>query len=87
MHEGVRTAAVLLAVLVIAGMPNTVSAQSLTGSVTGTVKDEQQAVLPGVTVTLIGRQGGTPVENEGWFTEAAKAAFSVCRPRAAPRRP
>ena len=56
MLKGVRTAAVLLAVLVV-GMPNTVSAQSLTGSVTGTIRDEQQAVLPGVTVTLSGRQG------------------------------
>ena len=32
-------------------------AQTLTGSITGTVKDEQGAVLPGVTVTLTGKQG------------------------------
>ena len=29
----------------------------LTGSITGSIKDEQGAVLPGVTVTLIGKQG------------------------------
>ena len=32
-------------------------AQTLTGSITGTIKDEQGAVLPGVTVTLTGKQG------------------------------
>jgi len=33
------------------------TAQTLTGSIAGTVKDEQGGVLPGVTVTLIGRTG------------------------------
>lgn len=40
-------------------------AQSLTGTVTGSVTDEQGAVLPGVTVTLTGRQGSqTAVTDE-----------------------
>jgi hypothetical protein len=34
-----------------------VSAQSLTGSIAGVIKDDQAAVLPGATVTLTGRQG------------------------------
>ena len=32
-------------------------AQTLTGAIGGTIKDEQGAVLPGVTVTLTGKQG------------------------------
>jgi len=32
-------------------------AQTLTGTVTGTIKDDQGGVLPGVTVSLAGRQG------------------------------
>ncbi|MBI2222090.1 MAG: TonB-dependent receptor [Acidobacteria bacterium] len=46
------------ALLVIFGaLAGTASAQTLTGTVTGTVVDEQGAVLPGVTVTLTGRTG------------------------------
>ncbi len=50
---------VMLAVL-LALFATGVSAQSLTGTITGKVVDEQGAVLPGVTVTLTGRQGAVP---------------------------
>jgi hypothetical protein len=51
-----RTAAVLLLAALIA---TPALAQTLTGSITGTIKDEQGAVLPGVTMTLTGKQGTT----------------------------
>lgn len=54
MQKVFRTAAALLLAAVIA---TPALAQSLTGSITGVVKDEQGAVLPGVTITLVGRQG------------------------------
>jgi hypothetical protein len=46
---------VALALLAVWG--SAAVAQSLTGSVQGTVKDEQGGVLPGVTVTLVGKTG------------------------------
>ena len=49
-----RTVAVLL---VAAGLAAPALSQTLTGSITGTIKDEQGAILPGVTVTLTGKQG------------------------------
>src|SRR4051794_19949845 len=49
-----RTAAVLLFAAAIAAPA---LSQTLTGAITGTIKDEQGAVLPGVTVTLTGKQG------------------------------
>src|SRR5512134_1297190 len=45
------------AVLLVAMAAAPASAQTLTGAISGTVKDEQGAVLPGVNVTLTGRQG------------------------------
>ena len=45
------------ALLLAAGVATPALAQTLTGSITGTVKDEQAAILPGVTVTLTGKQG------------------------------
>ena len=54
MQKVFRTAAALLLAAVTAAPA---LAQSLTGSITGVVKDEQGAVLPGVTITLVGRQG------------------------------
>jgi hypothetical protein len=48
--------AILLAFLLALGA-STATAQSLTGTIEGRVTDEQGGVLPGVTVTLIGRQG------------------------------
>jgi hypothetical protein len=50
---------VLLALL-LALVATGAAAQSLTGTVTGKVLDEQGAVLPGVTVTLTGRTGASP---------------------------
>lgn len=50
---------VILAVL-LALVATGVSAQSLVGTINGKVVDEQGAVLPGVTVTLTGRQGAVP---------------------------
>jgi hypothetical protein len=47
----------IAALLLIAGLATPALAQTLTGSITGVVKDEQGAVLPGVTVTLTGKQG------------------------------
>jgi hypothetical protein len=41
--------------LLLAALP--LAAQSVTGTVTGTVKDEQGGVLPGVSVTLTGKTG------------------------------
>jgi hypothetical protein len=54
---------VLLAVSVPAG------AQSLTGTVAGTVKDEQGGALPGVTITLTGKTGSktTTTETNGTY--------------------
>ena len=54
MSKVFRTAAALL---LAAAMAAPALAQTLTGSITGTIKDEQGAVLPGVTVTLTGKQG------------------------------
>ena len=49
--------ATLLALLLTLGAAATGSAQSLTGTIEGKVTDEQGGVLPGVSVTLSGRQG------------------------------
>src|SRR4029078_6151855 len=49
-----RTAAALLLAVSVA-VP--VLGQALVGTIGGTVKDEQGAVLPGVTVQLTGKQG------------------------------
>ena len=49
-----RTAAALLLALSCA-VP--VLSQALVGTISGTIKDEQGAVLPGVTVTLTGKLG------------------------------
>ena len=54
MKQVFRTAAALLLAATVAAPA---LAQTLTGSITGTIKDEQGAVLPGVTVTLTGKQG------------------------------
>jgi Carboxypeptidase regulatory-like domain len=54
MKQVFRTAAALLLAATVA---TPALAQSLTGSITGSIKDEQGAVLPGVSVTLTGKQG------------------------------
>ena len=50
-----RKILILSLLLLVAALP--LAAQSLTGTVAGTVKDEQGGVLPGVTVTLTGKTG------------------------------
>jgi hypothetical protein len=52
-----RTAAALLLAAGIVMPAAPALAQTLTGSIAGTIKDEQGAILPGVTVTLTGKQG------------------------------
>ncbi|HET7617422.1 MAG TPA: TonB-dependent receptor [Vicinamibacterales bacterium] len=56
MHRLLRTAGALVCAALLAAP---VMAQTLTGAIAGTVTDEQGAVLPGVTVTLTGKQGST----------------------------
>jgi hypothetical protein len=66
-----RRILILSLLLLVAALP--VAAQSLTGTVAGTVKDEQGGVLPGVTVTLIGKTGNraTTTDAGGAFRFAA----------------
>src|SRR5260221_14328550 len=53
MKNSMKALALLL--LVVIAVP--AAAQSLTGVITGTVKDEQGGALPGVNVTLTGKTG------------------------------
>lgn len=55
--------------LALVGGTGTALSQSLTGTVTGQVMDEQGAVLPGVMVTLSGRQGSqsTTTDERGTY--------------------
>jgi hypothetical protein len=52
-----RRLAGLFVVLALAAAAVPLAAQSLTGTVSGTVSDSQGAVLPGATVTLVGKTG------------------------------
>ena len=47
----------LLVVLLILAAASSTFAQSLTGSIEGTVKDESGGALPGASVTLTGKTG------------------------------
>jgi hypothetical protein len=66
-----RRILILSLLLLVAALP--VAAQSLTGTVSGTVRDEQGGVLPGVNVTLAGRTGTRSVVtgSDGTFRFAA----------------
>jgi hypothetical protein len=65
--------------LLLAALP--LAAQSVTGTVTGTVKDEQGGVLPGVTVTLTGKTGSrtavTDTEGAYRFAGLDPGTYSV----------
>jgi hypothetical protein len=52
-----RFAFLAVILLALTGSVSVAMAQSQTGTITGQVTDEQGAVLPGVTVTVTGRQG------------------------------
>lgn len=71
----VRTA---LAGLMILGLAADTRAQTTSASVSGTIQDEQEGVLPGVTVTLTSRTQGnaltTTTDDEGRFV------FGIVRP-------
>jgi len=57
-----RRLALLGAVLALLGMAGTVSAQTATGQITGTVKDATGAVVPGATVTVVSELTGAKRE-------------------------
>jgi hypothetical protein len=59
--------------LLLSALALPLAAQSLTGTVAGTIKDEQGGVLPGVTVTLTGKTGSrnTTTDAEGAYRFAA----------------
>jgi hypothetical protein len=67
--------------LALAAGARTASAQSLTGSVTGKVIDQQGAVLPGVTITLTGKTGAktqtTDAQGEYRFLGLEPGAYMV----------
>jgi hypothetical protein len=62
-----RRILIVTLILLAAALP--LAAQSLSGTITGTVKDEQGGVLPGATVTLLGKTGtrGTTTDAEGGY--------------------
>ncbi len=45
------TSGLVLALLLVAGLPRSAAAQAVTATLVGTVRDTSQAVMPGVTVT------------------------------------
>ncbi|MCM2258006.1 MAG: TonB-dependent receptor [Vicinamibacteria bacterium] len=85
------TTFVALLLLVVLAVP--ASAQSLTGTIGGMVKDEQGGALPGVTVTLIAKTGTRTTQTDGSGayrfialepgTYAVKAELSGFAPREA----
>ena len=82
-----RKILILSLLLVVAALP--LAAQSLTGTVAGTVKDEQGGVLPGVTVTLAGKTGARTIttDAEGAYRFAARRPRHLLRDRRAHRLP
>jgi hypothetical protein len=75
-----RRLTVFVALLLLVGGA-VASAQSLTGTITGKVTDEQGGVLPGVTVTLTGRTGSqvsvTDEKGEYRFVGLSPGTFEV----------
>src|SRR5512137_853666 len=71
----------LILSLLLAAVALPLAAQSLTGTVTGVVKDEQGGVLPGVTVTLTGKTGSrtatTDAEGAYRFAGLDPGTYSV----------
>src|SRR5438128_2154081 len=78
MYRLLRTVA---AMLLLAAVAAPARAQTLTGTISGVIKDEQGAVLPGVTVTLAGKQGSrtTVTDTSGLyrFPGLESGAYSV----------
>ena len=64
---------ILTASLLLSAIALPLAAQSLTGTIAGTIKDEQGGVLPGVTVTLTGKTGSRDetTDPEGTYRFAA----------------
>ncbi len=52
-----KTFKLALALLTLLSLAGGLGAQSLTGQISGTVKDEQQGALPGATLALVGKTG------------------------------
>src|SRR6266571_4820806 len=67
--EAMRTFTRSLALVLLVLVAATARAQTYTGSVTGTVADEQGGALPGATVTLFGKTGSrtTSTDTEGTY--------------------
>jgi hypothetical protein len=82
MNSTLRRIAVLL-LLTVVGLTGAagLEAQTLTGTIAGTVRDEQGAVLPGVNVTLTGRTGSqttvTDANGEYRFPALEPGMYSV----------
>ena len=79
------TKAVGLLLLVLLAVP--ASAQTLVGSVTGKVTDEQGAALPGVSITLTGKTGSKATVLRNMLSECSKSCslrYAIAKPKYAP---
>jgi hypothetical protein len=72
---------ILVGTLLLLAVALPLAAQSLSGTVTGTVKDDQGGVLPGVSVTLVGKTGNrtatTDAEGGYRFLAVDPGTYSV----------
>src|SRR5688500_15003393 len=84
--SAIRARVLWCAVLVlasVAGPPRNAAAQSVTGSIGGTVIDEQREVVPGASVTVIDEATGaartTVTDNRGSFqlTNLAPGSYTI----------